>query len=84
MAISEDRGRRPTRRPYDEQGYITFPDMLSRPRSASSRTRSPSSSKASQVPDDVEMTDKFSFTRSDTGQRHVRRIFNPIAHHQAF
>ena len=36
------------------------------------------------MPDDVEMTEKFSFTRVGHGERHVRRIFNPIAHHQAF
>jgi ectoine hydroxylase-related dioxygenase (phytanoyl-CoA dioxygenase family) len=70
---------------YDEHGYITFPEMLSAAEVAVLQDAlTELLDEASRVPDDVEMTDKFSFTRSDTGQRNVRRIFNPIAHHQAF
>ena len=70
---------------YDEHGYITFPEMLSATEVAVLQDAlTELLDEASRVPDDVEMTDKFSFTRSDTGQRNVRRIFNPIAHHQAF
>ena len=32
----------------------------------------------------TENTEKFSVKRGDDGQYHVRRIFNPIKHHQAF
>lgn len=70
---------------YDDKGYITFPDMLSAAEVAVLQAAlAELLEEASRVPDDVEMTDKFSFTRSATGQRNVRRIFNPIAHHQAF
>lgn len=70
---------------YDEHGYITFPGMLSASEVAILQAAlAELLDKARAVPDDVEMTDVYSFTRSDTGERNVRRIFNPIAHHQAF
>ncbi len=70
---------------YDEQGYITFPEMLDRSEvDVLQGALAELLAEADQVPADVEMTDTFSFTRSDTGERRVRRIFNPIAHHQAF
>ena len=70
---------------YLEQGYITFPGMLDR--SEVDRLQAALAElldEASRVPNDQLTTEKFSFTWSDTGQRHVRRIFNPIAHHPAF
>jgi len=70
---------------YDEHGYITFPEMLGASEVAVLQAAlAELLDKARVVPDDVAMTDVYSFTRSDTGERHVRRIFNPIAHHQAF
>ncbi len=70
---------------YVAQGYVTFPEMLDR--SEVDRLQAALAElldEASRVPNDQPTTEKFSFTWSDTGQRHVRRIFNPIAHHQAF
>ncbi len=70
---------------YDERGYITHPEMLDAAEVAVLRAALDELlEEADQVPADVEVTEKFSFTRSSTGERHVRRIFNPIAHHQAF
>ena len=70
---------------YDDRGYITFPEMLSATEVAELQAALAALlDEANREPDDVEMTDKFSFTRSDSGGRHVRRIFNPIAHHKAF
>ena len=65
---------------YDEQGYITFPDMLSPAEvDVLQAALTELLEEADTVPDDVEMTEVFSFTRSETGERRVRRIFNPIA-----
>jgi phytanoyl-CoA hydroxylase len=70
---------------YDERGYLTFPEMLSVTEVAVLRTALDELlAEADALPDEVLVTDKFSFTRSDSGERHVRRIFNPTAHHQAF
>ena len=79
---------------YEEQGYLTFPDMLDRSEVAVLRAALDELlEEAARIPDDgsahaginaLTTTEKFSFTRSDTGERHVRRIFNPIAHHPAF
>lgn len=79
---------------YDEAGYLTFPDMLDRSEVAILRAALDELlDEAARVPDDVAVlggrdalttSEKFSFTRSTTGERHVRRIFNPIAHHKAF
>ena len=86
MAISE----RPTtaaqqKAQYDEKGYVVFPEMLSQAEVAVLRSALDELlAEADALPDDVMTTDAFSFTRSDTGQRNVRRIFNPIAHHTAF
>ena len=79
---------------YDEQGYLTYPTMLDRSEVAVLRSAlNELLDEASRVPQDASglagkdaltTSDKFSFTMSSTGERHVRRIFNPIAHHQAF
>ena len=70
---------------YDEHGYITFAEMLDRSEvDVLQAALAELLDEAATVPDDVEVTDKFSFTRSDTGERRVRRIFNPMAHHQTF
>ena len=70
---------------YDEHGYIAFPEMLDRAEvDALQAALAELLDEASRLPADVDMTEKFSFTRSDRGERRLRRIFNPIAHHQAF
>jgi hypothetical protein len=70
---------------YAEQGYVTFPEMLDRSEvDVLQAALAELLAEADEVPGDVETTEKFSFTRSDTGERRVRRIFNPIAHHRAF
>lgn len=79
---------------YDERGYLTFPDMLDRSEVSVLRAALDELlDEASRIPDDrsnlsgldaLTTSAKFSFTLSATGERHVRRIFNPIAHHQAF
>ena len=77
---------------YEERGYITFPTMLDRAEvDVLQAALAELLDEASQTPDAspgglnaLTTSEKFSFTVSDTGQRHVRRIFNPIAHHQAF
>ena len=79
---------------YEEKGYITFPTMLDRSEVAVLRSALDELlDEASRVPEDpsalagknaLTTSEKFSFTLSATGERHVRRIFNPIAHHQAF
>ncbi len=84
-----------TRARYDELGYVTFPTLLDRSEVAVLRSALDELlEEASTVPevdpdalkgrDALTTSDKFSFTLSATGERHVRRIFNPIAHHQAF
>ena len=79
---------------YEELGYVTYPTMLDASEVAVLRAALDELlDEASRVPQDesglagkdaLTTSDKFSFTMSATGERHVRRIFNPIAHHQAF
>jgi ectoine hydroxylase-related dioxygenase (phytanoyl-CoA dioxygenase family) len=70
---------------YDEHGYIAFPEMLDLSEVEVLRAATAELlDEARRLPDDVDATEKFSYTRSETGERHVRRIFNPIAHHQVF
>ena len=67
---------------YDEQGYIVHPDLLTQDEVAVLR------SALAEVLEEskglTENNEKFSVTRGDDGQYYVRRIFNPIKHHQAF
>jgi phytanoyl-CoA hydroxylase len=70
---------------YDENGYITFPELLTRAEVATLRAALDEVLEEAQaVPEDAKRTEKYAFTRSDTGERHVSRVFNPIAHHKAF
>src|SRR5262245_13061889 len=70
---------------YDEHGYVTFPDLLTRGEvDVLQAALGELLAEAAAVPEDVQITEKFSFTRSSSGERTVRRIFHPIAHHQAF
>jgi phytanoyl-CoA hydroxylase len=70
---------------YDEYGYITYPEMLDHAEvDILQAALAELLEEAAGVPDDVEVTEKFSFTRSSTGERHVRRIFDPVARHPAF
>ena len=64
---------------YEERGYVTYPDMLAPSEVAVLQAAlAELLEEAGAVPADVEMTEKFSFTQSSTGERNVRRIFNPI------
>ena len=88
MTAAEQKAR------YEDQGYLTFPDMLDRSEVAVLRAALDELlDEASRIPVDgpalgqfnaLTTSEKFSFTVSETGERHVRRIFNPIAHHHAF
>src|SRR6185437_15898909 len=79
---------------YEDLGYVTYPTLLDRSEVATLRSALDELlDEASRIPQDTSglagkdaltTSDKFSFTMSATGERHVRRIFNPIAHHQAF
>jgi phytanoyl-CoA hydroxylase len=67
---------------YEDHGYLVFPELLSHEELATLRAaldevlRESTGLSAS--------NDKFSVTQADDGSWSVRRIFNPIAHHQAF
>ena len=67
---------------YDEQGYILHPDLLSQNEVATLRAA------LAEVLEEstglTENNEKFSVTRGDDGQYHVRRIFNPVKWHKAF
>jgi phytanoyl-CoA hydroxylase len=88
LSATEQRAR------YEDLGYVTYPTMLDGSEVAVLRAALDELlDEASRIPPDdgglkgrdaLTTSEKFSFTMSATGERHVRRIFNPIAHHQAF
>lgn len=67
---------------YEEDGYLVFPELLDVTELAALR------SALAEVLRDAEglteTNDKFSITRTQDGGYSVRRIFDPIARHQAF
>ena len=67
---------------YEDQGYLVFPEMLSRGEVAVLRAA------LDEVLEEArgltESNQKFSITRGHDGAHHVRRIFNPMQHHKAF
>jgi ectoine hydroxylase-related dioxygenase (phytanoyl-CoA dioxygenase family) len=67
---------------YDEHGYVVHPELLSQDEVAVLRAALAEVLEESK--DLTENNEKFSVKRGDDGQYHVRRIFNPIKHHQAF
>src|SRR5207302_3415429 len=67
---------------YEDQGYLGFPQMLSSEELA--RLRAALAEVLREAEGLTESNDKFSVTQGDDGTWSVRRIFNPIAHHQAF
>ena len=67
---------------YEDQGYLVFPQLLSDEELA--RLRAALAEVLPEADGLTESNDKFSVTQSDDGTWSVRRIFNPIAHHQAF
>src|SRR6266567_5007278 len=67
---------------YEDQGYLVFPALLSAAELATLRTAL--AEVLTEAEGLQETNDKFSVTQTDDGQWSVRRIFNPIAHHQAF
>lgn len=67
---------------YAEQGYLVLPELLSAAELTVLRTAL--AEVLSEAEGLTESNDKFSVTQTDDGHWSVRRIFNPIAHHQAF
>jgi len=67
---------------YEDQGYLVFPQLLSGEELA--RLRAALAEVLREADGLTESNDKFSVTQGDDGTWSVRRIFNPIAHHQAF
>ncbi len=67
---------------YEDHGYLVFPELLSPAELAALRAA------LAEVLVEAEglttTTDKFSVTQADDGTWSVRRVFNPIAHHQSF
>jgi ectoine hydroxylase-related dioxygenase (phytanoyl-CoA dioxygenase family) len=67
---------------YAEHGYIVHPDLLSTHEVAALRAA------VDEVLEEArgltETNDKFSITRGSDGHYRVRRLFNPIKHHQVF
>jgi ectoine hydroxylase-related dioxygenase (phytanoyl-CoA dioxygenase family) len=67
---------------YADQGYLVFPELLS---STELTTLQAALTEVLRESEGLtESNDKFSITPTDDGKWSVRRIFNPIAHHQAF
>lgn len=67
---------------YEEQGYLVFPEMLSADELAG--LRSALAEVLREAEGLTESTSKFSVTQGEDGRYYVRRIFDPIKHHQAF
>ena len=67
---------------YADQGYLVFPDLLTSTELA--HLRAALTDVLSEAEGLTESNDKFSVTQTSDGNWSVRRIFNPIAHHQAF
>jgi phytanoyl-CoA hydroxylase len=68
---------------YEEAGYLVFPELLDSVELA--QLRAALAEVLREAEGLTESTDKFSLVPSDDGTRQVvRRIFNPLAHHQAF
>jgi ectoine hydroxylase-related dioxygenase (phytanoyl-CoA dioxygenase family) len=67
---------------YQAQGYLVFPQMLSRDEVAG--LRAALDEVLAEARGLTETTTQFSVTRGEDGRHHVRRIFNPIQHHRAF
>ncbi len=67
---------------YADQGYLVFPDLLTSTELAD--LRAALASVLSEAEGLTETNDKFSVTQTGDGNWSVRRIFNPIAHHQVF
>jgi phytanoyl-CoA hydroxylase len=67
---------------YEEDGYLVFPELLSKEELATLRTALRDVLRESEGL--TETNDKFSITRTDDGGYSVRRIFDPIARHEAF
>jgi ectoine hydroxylase-related dioxygenase (phytanoyl-CoA dioxygenase family) len=67
---------------YEDQGYLVFPSLLSDDELSELRTALADVLRDAQGLS--ETNDKFSVTRTEDGGFSVRRIFDPIARHQAF
>jgi len=67
---------------YEDHGYLVFPQLLS-----SDELETLRAALQEVLQESIGLTasnDKFSVTQAEDGSWSVRRIFNPMAHHQAF
>jgi ectoine hydroxylase-related dioxygenase (phytanoyl-CoA dioxygenase family) len=67
---------------YEDNGYLVFPELLDADELATLRNALAEVLRESEGL--TENNTRFSITRTDAGGYSVRRIFEPIAHHQAF
>lgn len=67
---------------YDENGYITHPELLSA--DELSVIRDALGELLEEAKELEESTDKFNIVLGEDGNRYVRRVFEPIQHHAAF
>lgn len=67
---------------YEDQGYLLFPSMLNGEEVA--RLRSALDEVLNKAEGLTESTERFSISAGVDGNSYVRRIFDPIEHHQAF
>jgi phytanoyl-CoA hydroxylase len=67
---------------YDEQGYLVFPELLDAAELDTLRTALADVLRGAEGL--TETNDTFSITGTDSGGYSVRRIFDPIARHEAF
>ena len=82
LAAANELTRQQQRAYYEEHGYLVFPQLLSATELADLRA---ALAEVLRDADGLTATnDKFSVTQADDGSWTVRRIFNPIVHHQAF
>lgn len=81
-SLTEDSSRQEERSFYEDQGYLVYPKMLEESEVAT--LRSALDEVLAEAKDLAESTEKFAITQGVDGGHHVRRIFDPIAHHRAF
>ncbi len=67
---------------YDEHGYLVFPELLDAAELGTLRTALADVLRGAEGL--TETSDTFSITGTDSGGYSVRRIFDPIARHEAF
>lgn len=82
MTVSTRTAAQEQKASYEDQGYLVFPEFLSAEELA--RLRAALAEVLKEAEGLTESNEKFSVTKAVDGRSFVRRIFSPIAHHQAF